>query len=125
MAITYTWTFGPLDVTLSEDGLSNVVKTVHWRLTGVDGNFSETVYGTEGMDSPVPENFIDYEDISKEDVQEWIEGKMGEERIDSMKSSISSSINLKKNPVSATLAPPWAAEEVAVVGVDPLPEPTA
>ena len=125
MAITYTWTFGPLDVTLSEDGLSNVVKTVHWRLTGVDGNFSETVYGSEGMDSPVPANFIDYEDITKEDVQEWIEDKMDEERIDSMKSSISSSINLKKNPVSATLAPPWDVEEVTVVGVDPLPEPTA
>jgi hypothetical protein len=108
MAITYTWNFSPLEVVLSEDGLTNVVKTVHWRLIGTDSGFNESVYGSEAMDTPVPENFIDYEDITKEDVQEWIEEKMGTERINELKESIASSINLLKNPVRATLNPPWA-----------------
>lgn len=130
MAITYTWNFGPLEVALSEDGMTNVVKTVHWRLTGVDGSHSETVYGSEGMDTPVPENFIDYEDITKEDVTAWIESKLGTERLDTLKGSIASSIDLQKNPVKATLAPPWDEVQVTVVGAnppppEPTPEPTA
>ena len=118
MAITYTWAFGPLEVAPTEDGLTNVVKTVHWRLTGVDGNFSDTVYGSEAMDTPTPQNFIDFENITESDVTEWIEAKMGTERLDSLKSSIASSINLQKNPVKVTLAPPWATP-VTIVGAEP------
>lgn len=130
MAITYTWNFGPLEVALSEDGMTNVVKTVHWRLTGVDGSHSETVYGSEGMDSPVPENFINYEQITKEDVTTWVESKLGTERLDTLRASIASSIDIQKNPVKATLAPPWDEIQVTVVGADPpsaviIPDPEA
>lgn len=107
MAVTYTWTFSPLEVTLAEDGLTNVVKVVHWRLTGVDGEQSETVYGSEAMDSPDPLSFVDYEDLTKATVQEWVETKMGVERVQQYKDTIVSSINIKKNPVSAVLSPPW------------------
>ena len=109
MAITYEWVFGPLETTLQEDGMTNVVKTVHWRLNAVDGNYSETTYGTVGLESPTLSTFIDYEDLTKEQVQGWVENALGAERVAEMKRSLENSINLKKNPVSATLAPPWEA----------------
>ena len=34
MATTFTWTFDPLE-TATEGDLTDVVKTVHWRITGV------------------------------------------------------------------------------------------
>ena len=112
MAINYTWIFNPLEVALSQDGLTNVVTTVHWRLiaseTVGDVEYSESVYGSEGMDPPVPANFVDYEELDQATVQEWIEGKMGAERVQQLKDSLASQINAKKNPVSATLPAPWA-----------------
>ena len=49
MAITYEWSF-PNFETNSE----NVVKTIHWRYTAVDGEHSASMYGScagsEGMD---------------------------------------------------------------------------
>jgi hypothetical protein len=49
MATTYTWSF-PNFETNSE----NVVKTIHWRYTAVDGEHSASMYGScagsEGMD---------------------------------------------------------------------------
>ena len=49
MAITYEWSF-PNFETDSE----NVVKTIHWRYTAVDGEHSASMYGScagsEGMD---------------------------------------------------------------------------
>ena len=32
---TYTWSFPQFDTAPSEDGLTNVVKTIHWRLDAV------------------------------------------------------------------------------------------
>ena len=122
MAIVYTWTFNPLEVTLSQDGLTNVVKTVHWRLTGEENGVSETVYGTEGMEDPLPGSFIPYDNLTLETVQNWVEGKMGEERVQAMKDSIANSINAKNNPVSASMVAPWAAEPVVEEVVPPVEE---
>ena len=49
MAITYEWSFPNF-----ECDSSNVVKTIHWRYTEVDGEHSASMYGScagsEGMD---------------------------------------------------------------------------
>ena len=33
MANAYTWDFPTVDTAPSEDGLSDVIKTIHWRIT--------------------------------------------------------------------------------------------
>ena len=49
MAITYEWSFPNF-----ECDSSNVVKTIHWRYTAVDGDNSASMYGScagsDGMD---------------------------------------------------------------------------
>lgn len=73
MANTYTWDFPALDTAPSEDGLSDVIKTIHWHITAVsdsetdaDGNaISASSYGTA---SPVldPDNFVAFDSITKD-----------------------------------------------------------
>jgi hypothetical protein len=43
MANTYTWDFPALDTAPSEDGLSDVIKTIHWRITAVSDDNEITV----------------------------------------------------------------------------------
>ena len=49
MAITYEWSFPNF-----ETDADNKVKTIHWRYTAVDGDYSASMYGScggsEGMD---------------------------------------------------------------------------
>jgi len=49
MAITYEWSFPNFEV-----DSENKVKTIHWRYTAVDGEYSTSMYGScagsEGMD---------------------------------------------------------------------------
>ena len=40
MAITYTWDCKTVDVHPEENDLQNVVYNVHWKLLGVDGEYS-------------------------------------------------------------------------------------
>ena len=49
MTTTYEWQFPNFEV-----GNDNTVKTIHWRYTAVDGDYSASMYGScggsEGMD---------------------------------------------------------------------------
>jgi hypothetical protein len=63
--ITYTWNFGFFDVVKSEDGLTNVVKTIHWVINAVDGTYSASSYGTVSLGSPNPSDFIPYDQLTE------------------------------------------------------------
>ena len=57
MAITYEWNFN-FDVNNSD----NIVKTIHWRYNGVDGEHSASMYGScSGADG------MDFESMTKDD----------------------------------------------------------
>ena len=42
MAVTYTWTIPTVERNLSDGGIT----IIHWRCTGVDGDYSSSNYGT-------------------------------------------------------------------------------
>lgn len=73
MANTYTWDFPALDTAPSEDGLSDVIKTIHWRITAVsdsetDADGDAIFASSYGTASPVldPDNFIAFDSITKD-----------------------------------------------------------
>lgn len=76
MAITYTWEFPSHTRLPSKLGKQNVVETVHWRLNATDGVNAVSTYGSVTLDIPPDTGFVDFEDISKEDIQVWVENKM-------------------------------------------------
>ncbi len=67
MTITYTWLFTGFEVALSENGLSDVVKTIHWRYRGTDeqGYFADT-YGSTPLPESDPESFVPFDQITKQ-----------------------------------------------------------
>ena len=80
MANTYTWDFPTLDTAPSEDGLSDVIKTIHWRITAVsdseqdaEGNYlSTSTYGTVGAGEVDPDNFVAFNSVTKD----WCKAKV-------------------------------------------------
>ena len=100
----YNWIISAMDVKLSEGELKDVVYNVHWRRSLVDGEYSAEVYGTCGVGDPTPEQFVSYEDLTKEEVEAWLEASLDVETIDA---GLVSQIELQKNPIDATLPPPF------------------
>ena len=68
MTTQITWNIEQLERSLP-DGL---VLTAHWRVTGTDGQYSGTVYGSIGLpaNDPADPNFVPYEAITKERYEE-------------------------------------------------------
>lgn len=64
---TYNWKFPEFEVALSQDGLTNVVKVIHWRLEANDDFNFVAEYGTTYLSDPDPANFVPYEQIT----QDW------------------------------------------------------
>ena len=85
MAITYEWSF-PNFETNSE----NVVKTIHWRYTAVDGEHSASMYGScagsEGMnfDAMTKEHCVscvlENQDQTEEEMQSNLSAQIEEQK---------------------------------------------
>jgi hypothetical protein len=65
MAITYTWSFPQFDVAKAEDGLTDVVKTIHWRYDAVDGNYTASSFGAVGLETPDAQRFIPFASLTE------------------------------------------------------------
>lgn len=74
---TFNWTISAVDRELSLDGLTDVIKTVHWRYKGTDVNgvTSET-YGATAIGNPNPTNFTPFPQLTDDDVIRWLESIM-------------------------------------------------
>jgi len=96
MAIEYTWSF-PNFETNSE----NVVKTIHWRYTAVDGEYSASMYGSfsgsEGMnfDAMTKEHCINCVLENQEQTEE------------EMQSNLSAQIEEQKAPALTSKTKEW------------------
>lgn len=102
---TYNWIISALDCKVNEDNLQDVVYTVHWRYnaTNEDGITAE-IYGAQNIDSPNPEDFTPYNEITKEQVIGWLEATID---VQKMKDNLDKQINLIVNPVNVTLPLPF------------------
>lgn len=107
MAITYTWLVDSLESAPSQDGLTDVVKTVHWRLNAVDGDHSASVYGSASMDAPSGDTFTAYADLTQDQVVEWVKAKV---EVSELEANLAGQIDKLQNPDVVTKAAPWAAE---------------
>lgn len=106
MTTQITWSVEALDCAVSEDGLSNVVKVVHWRCTGVDSTYTGTVYSTCSLPAPTPEApFTPYPDLTKNQVLGWIWAN-GVDKT-ATENAVVTQIDLQKHPVVVTPPLPW------------------
>ena len=103
------WSIGALDCRVQEDGLSDVVYSVHWRCsaTEVDGDktYSASVYSTCSIPGPNPASFVPYDQLTQEEVLGWIWAN-GVDKA-ATEAAVQQQIELKKHPVVVSPPLPW------------------
>jgi hypothetical protein len=105
---TKVWVISQMEVRNSEDNLNDVVIIVHYRrqATEVDGDktyFAET-YSTVNLPNPDPANFIPYNQLTKEEVENWLNQVLP---VEAMDASLDAQIEQQKHPQTSTPALPW------------------
>ena len=104
MANTYTWDFPVLDTAPSEDGLSDVIKTIHWRITAVDDNgISASAYGTASPELD-PDNFVAFDSVTKDWCKEKVLASLDKTEAE-MQETLDTQIDNLANPPMVSKVP--------------------
>ena len=112
MAIQYEWIVSQMNCVIKEEELTNVVNIVHWRRKASQGTEGESDYyfaensGASGLDSPDPNDFIPYEDLTKLDVEVWLD-EMTDPTPSEIDANLAANIALQINPIEETLPLPF------------------
>jgi hypothetical protein len=96
----YTWTIATCEHDIATGGIT----VAHWRCSAVDGDYTQSAYGTCGFtpDASAP-GFKPYTDVTEADVLGWVWGEIDK---GAMEEKLAAKIEAAKNPVSAT-GTPW------------------
>lgn len=119
--ITYTWSISRLDCAPSENGLANVVKVIHWTLSGKDENgVSAFIKNSYPLSEPNPETFTDYLTLTEEIVVGWLQNSLD---LGYLQTKLANEIASQYNPPITPLPFPWIKEEEPVVTEEVIEEP--
>ena len=108
----FFWSVYQLDTAPTLDGLSDVVITVHYGRTAVDGEYTAYSYGTMGCQTPSETDFTAYPDLTFEQVCSWLENGLDTASIDA---GLVANIENQINPPVVVKNLPWVPEVVAPV----------
>ena len=101
MSITYTWTIP----TCEHDIASGGINVIHWRCSGVDGDYSASSYGTVGLTPDASaSDFTPYADVTEAQAQGWVWDSVSQ---DDTEAAIAAKIDAMVNPTEAS-GNPWA-----------------
>lgn len=109
MAIVNTWNVVALDAYPTADGEVDVVCNVHWTLTGVEDEFTGSVYGSQAVTLDAEAPFIPYADLTLETVIGWVKEAMGAEQVAAVEENVAKQIAEAKKPSIITPPLPWVA----------------
>ena len=108
MAITNTWAVVQMDCYPEEDGETDVVFTVHWTLTGTDGTYTGSVYGSQAITIDPAAPFTAYADLTEAQVIGWVQSAMGAEQVASYEANVANQIKNQIDPPIVTPPLPWS-----------------
>lgn len=95
MPITYEWVIVDVEVALQHDTMIDVVIAVNWRYQGSDGMCTASVYGLTEVDPANPNDYIPFDQLTTQEVVNWIIPKLGPEAIAGFENQIG--IELENN----------------------------
>jgi hypothetical protein len=117
--INYTWNIAQLDCAPVENGLTNVIKTIHWTYTAQETDGDQLISSCNNcypITSPTPEQFVDFDTLTEEQVIGWLENSLD---MSILQNNLADQIIAQQNPPIAPLPLPWGkVEEV----VEPAPD---
>lgn len=109
MTITNTWNVVQMDAYPEYEGETDVVFTVHWTLTGTDGTYVGSVYGSTGVSLDEGAAFTPYADLTLAQVVGWVQAALGPEQVASFEANVAQQIADQINPPVVTPPLPWSA----------------
>lgn len=93
---TFNWEIVGLERVTNIGNTTDVIITIHWRYIGInENNIVSDLYGTCSLTPPAEENFVPYEDVTKDIVEGWLTGVLD---VTSMQSQIQSAIDQIVSP---------------------------
>ena len=101
-----TWNVVALDATKTVGSLSDVVTTVHWTASDLDGDHSGSSYGSVGLAEADSGSFTAYEKITKDNAIAWAKAAIGADGVTKIETSIAAKITESKTPTRST-GVPW------------------
>ena len=104
MSTTYNWVINQMDTKPTEDGLTDVVVTVHWTRVATEGEIVVSSYGTMGCSTPSSTDFTAYPDLTQEQVESWLDAGLDVPTIDL---GLDKQIEDIINPPIVNLPLPW------------------
>lgn len=107
MTITNTWTVVQMDCYPEEDGETDVVFNVHWTLSGTDGTYTGSVYGSQAVTVDAAAPFTPYADLTQDQVIGWVQDAMGPEQVTAYEANVAKQIADQINPPVVTPPLPW------------------
>lgn len=108
MAITNTWSVVSLDCYPELDGETDVVFTCHWVLSGTDGTYAGSVYGSVGVTIDPDAPFTPYASLTQAQVIGWVQDALGEEQVAAYEANVAQQIENQINPPVVTPPLPWS-----------------
>ena len=97
----FNWTVSAMDYTVSQDGHTNVVNTVHWRVSKTDGDHSGSSYGTVGLEAPSG-TFVEWDDITEATAIGWAKDALGTDEVTVIEAAIDAQIAELATPTTGT-----------------------
>lgn len=111
MGNTYTWILnnGCLETAPSSDGLIKVIKKINWcrRATTIvdDKEYYIDIYGEYNCEAPNSNDFTNYEDITLQDIEKWLNDGLDVSELDK---TLDSSLSNLMNPPTIFYPNPWS-----------------
>ena len=101
---THTWKVVSLDAQSSHDGHNNVINTVHWTLTGVDGEHTASTYGSVGVTYDADSPFTEYDNLTEADALAWVWESVDKAE---QEANVEKQLAELASPSKVTLSPAW------------------
>ena len=101
-----TWDIVALDSTKTVGSLSDVVTTVHWTASDVDGDHTGYSYGSVGLAEADSSSFTAYASVTKDNAIAWAKAAIGSDQVTAIETGIAAQITESKTPTK-TSGVPW------------------
>ena len=109
MSNTYSWIISQLECYPEQDGKTDVVFAVHWRRQASDGDgHVGDVYGSQSVTLDPEAPFTPFANLTKAQVESWLETAMGAEQIAAMDAALDNQIADQITPPVIAPPLPWA-----------------
>ena len=108
--IEYTWNIAQMDAYSHYAGNTEIVFNVHWTLSGVEGPYLGSTYGSQLLTLDPEATFIPYQDLTLEQVLGWVKTAMGPSKVLALEQEINDQIQKQVSPIVVYPPLPWIPE---------------